>query len=288
MSSFTSLGMKIFGDIASKVASYFPDTIDELRRAGFEMSAQEYFSVALLTSFLVLIFEIIPLTFIISIFIDSPLFSFFSSILLSFACSVFIFFLFLGYPKTVIRDKSKDIDRNLPLATLHLFTISQTKLPINRIFRIFKEFAFGEIKKEAERIVADIEVFGIDANTALERAVNRSPSKELKELFWGILSTNRAGGDLSAYLKEKASTFLDDYRRKLNEFSHQLAIYIEIYLVAIILGSIFFTILTAIFAGIAGVKWDIIFIQFFLIVFFIPLISLLLIIFIKSISPGGE
>jgi len=288
MSFYTELGMKIFGDIAGKVASYFPDTIDDLRKAGFELSPQEYFSIALLTSFFVLVFEIIPLTFIISVFIGSPLFSFFSAVSLSLACSAFIFSLFLGYPKTAIRDKCKDIDRNLPLTTLHLFTISQTKLPLNKIFGLFKEFAFGEIKKETERIVTDVEVFGLDVNTALERAVNRSPSRDLKELLWGILSTNRAGGDLAAYLKEKASTFLEDYRRRLYEFSHQLTLYIELYLVAIILGSIFFTILTAIFAGIAGVKWDIISVQFFLIAFFIPLVSILLIIFIKSIAPSGE
>jgi CHASE2 domain-containing sensor protein len=89
-------------------------------------------------------------------------------------------------------------------------------------------------------------------------------------------------------LKEKASTFLEDYRRRLYEFSHQLTLYIELYLVAIILGSIFFTILTAIFAGIAGVKWDIISVQFFLIAFFIPLVSIFLIIFIKSVAPSGE
>jgi flagellar protein FlaJ len=288
MGFYTNLGMKIFGDLAERVASYFPDTIDDLRKAGFELSAQEYFSRAFLTSFLVFILEIIPLTFIISVFLRTFLFSFFSAFLLSCAFSALIFFLFLTYPKTTIRDKTRDIARNLPLTTLHLFTISQTKLPLNKIFRVFREFAFGEIKKETERIVTDIEVFGLDVNTALERAVNRSPSRDLKELFWGILSTNRAGGDLSAYLKEKASTFLEDYRRKLYEFSHQLTLYIEIYLVAIILGSIFFTILTAIFAGIAGVQWDIISIQFFLMAFFMPLISLFLIIFIKGVAPGGE
>jgi flagellar protein FlaJ len=288
MSFYTKLGMKIFGDLAEKVASYFPETTSDLRKAGFELSAQEYFSVALLTSFLVFILQIIPLTFIISVFTAAPLFSFFSAFLLSCACLAFIFFLFLGYPKTIIRDKSKDIDRNLPLTTLHLYTISQTKLPLNGIFRMFKDFAFGEIKKEVEKIVTDVDVFGLDVNTALERAVNRSPSRELKELFSGILSTNRAGGDLGAYFKEKASTFLDDYRRRLYEFSHQLTLYIEIYLVAIILGSIFFTILTAIFAGIAGVTWDIISIQFFLIAFFIPLVSSLLIIFIKGVTPSGE
>ncbi|MDI6806372.1 MAG: type II secretion system F family protein [Candidatus Aenigmarchaeota archaeon] len=289
MGFYTRFGMRIFGELAEKITSYFSDTADDLRKAGFELSIQEYLSMAILTSFLVFIFEMLPLTFIISVVTKgASLFSFFSAFLLSCLFSALIFLLFTTYPRAVIRDKSADIDRALPLTTLHLFTIAQTKLPLSRIFRIFSRFVGGETKKEVERIITDIEVFGFDVNTALERAIDRSPSKNFRELLWGILSTNKAGGDLGVYLKEKSSTFLEDYRRKLYEFSHQLAIYIEIYLVAIILGAIFFTILTAIFAGIAGVAWDIISVQFFLITFFTPLVAVFLIIFIKSVSPGGE
>lgn len=288
MGLYIRLGMKIFGELAEKITPYFLDTADDLRRAGFELSIREYLSVAIMTSFLVFILEMPPLTFIISVLTGTFLFSFFSAFLLSCLFSASIFLLFTTYPKATLRDKSRDIDRTLPLTTLHLFTIAQTKLPLDRIFKIFSVFAVGQTKKEIERVTTDIDVFGLDVNTALERAIERSPSRGFKELLWGILSTNRAGGDLSVYLKEKAATFAEEYRRKLYEFSHQLAIYIEIYLVAIILGAIFFTILTAIFAGVAVVGWDIISIQFFLIVFFIPLVSIFLIVFIKSISPGGE
>lgn len=288
MGVYTKLGMRVFGELAEKITPFFRDLIEDLRRAGFELSLQEYLSMALLTAFIVFLVEIPTLTFIISVLTRTFLFSLLSAFLLSLGFATFIFFLFLGYPKAIIKDKAKEIDRTLPIATLHLFTIAQTKLPLDKVFKIFEKFVAGGIRREIGRIVTDVDVFGIDINTALERAVARSPSKDFKELLWGILSTNRAGGDLGIYLKEKSSTFLEDFRRRLYEFSHQLTLYIEIYLVAIVIGAIFFTILTAIFAGLVGIEIDIILIQFFLISIFIPGISIFLIIFIKAASPGGE
>ncbi|MEM7825852.1 MAG: type II secretion system F family protein, partial [Candidatus Aenigmatarchaeota archaeon] len=127
-----------------------------------------------------------------------------------------------------------------------------------------------------------------DVNTALERAVERSPSKNLRELFWGLLSMNRTGGDINLFLREKAKSFMTEYRRKLYEFSHQLTMFIEIYITAIILGAVFFTILSAIFSGLTGIGSNIILLQFLIIFLFLPVVSLAFIIFIKNITPGGE
>jgi len=90
------------------------------------------------------------------------------------------------------------------------------------------------------------------------------------------------------YLKEKARSYMNEYRRKLYEFSHQLTVYIEVYLTTIVLGAIFFTILTAIMSGLGGGGSDTILLQFFLIFVFLPLISTLFIFLIRSISPTGE
>jgi len=60
-------------------------------------------------------------------------------------------------------------------------------------------------------------------------------------------------------------------------------------LTALVLGTIFFIVLTSVMSGFTGiVAQNIIFIQFFLIFLFIPLISIAFIILIKTSSPGGE
>ena len=129
----------------------------------------------------------------------------------------------------------------------------------------------------------------MDVNTALERAVERTPSKNLKDLLWGILSVNKSGGDIDVYMKEKAKVFVAEYRRKIYEFSQQLSIFLEVYITAVVLGAVFFTILTAIMSGIStGGAGDVIMIQFLLIFVFIPMISLAFMVLIKAMTPGGE
>jgi flagellar protein FlaJ len=157
------------------------------------------------------------------------------------------------------------------------------------MFQIFSRFApYGELNNEIKKIESDISLFGLDVNTALERSIERTPSKNLKELLWGILSTNRSGGDLSVYLKEKSKTFMDEYRRKLYEFSQQLTIYIEIFLTAVILGAVFFVILTSIMSGISGTTGSTLLIQFFLIFIYLPVVSIVFIWLIRISTPGGE
>jgi flagellar protein FlaJ len=194
----------------------------------------------------------------------------------------------VNYPKLVIGQKSKRIDDQISFATVHLSTLTSTKLPLNKVFEIFSKFgSYGEITNEISRINNDIKMFGLDVNTALERAVERAPSKNLKELLWGILSTNMSGGDIEIYLKEKSRNFMSEYRTKLRDFSQQLGIYLEIYITSVILGAVFFLILTSIITGIAGTGEQILTLQFFIIFLFLPLVSAVFIYMIKFITPGG-
>ena len=67
-----------------------------------------------------------------------------------------------------------------------------------------------------------------------------------------------------------------------------MMLFSEIYLTAIILGTIFFVILTSIFSGISGAGTNMILLQTLIIFVFLPLLSLGLIVLIKSATPGGE
>jgi len=195
----------------------------------------------------------------------------------------------VNYPKIVIGQKTKKIDDQISFAAVHLSTLASTKLPLDKVFEIFSRFSsYGEITNELSKIESDMKMFGLDINTALQREIERSPSKNLKELLWGILSTNIAGGDIETYLREKSKNFMSEYRVKLREFSHQLSIYIEIYLTAVVLGAIFFVILTSIVAGITGVGQQVLTLQFFIIFVLLPIVSALFIYLIKISTPGGE
>lgn len=280
--------MRLFSQVGDAIAPYFTDLKGEMKKIRFRMTVQEYFSIAIFTSLLIFIFELPLLSFIFSLLLQDIFFSFISAFTVSIFLTILFFLAFINYPKVMVKERSKKIDSILPFAAIYLSTISSTKLPLSKVCSLFSKFSnFGEITNQFKSISNDLEVFGMDINTSLERAVERTPSKNLKEILYGILSVTRSGGDLDVYLKEKAKTHIAEYRRKLYEFSHQLSLYIEVYLTSIVLGAIFFTILTAIISSISASNvTNIVVLQFLLIVVFLPLISAAFIILIKSIIPG--
>lgn len=291
MGFYTKISFRLFSQFSEGVSYYFGDLKTDLKKARMKTSVQEYISISIMTCFIVFLASFPLLSFLFGFVFQNFLFSFISSFSTSIGVTVACFMIFVNYPKTIIKEKEKKIDNSLPFASLYLSTIASSKLPVHEIFNIFSKFSqYGELTEEVKFIQNDMDVFGLDVNTALEKAVERSPSKMFKEMLWGMLSTIRSGGDLGIYLKETAVNMVAEYRRKLYEFSHQLTIYIEVYLTSIVMGAIFFTILTSIMSGISSNTntSDIVILQFILIFAFMPLISTFFIILVRSITPGAE
>jgi len=288
MVSYIRFAMVLFHPITNAMSPYFSNLNNDLKKAKIKMSAPEYLSGGILLSLLIFVIELPLLSFIFSL-LWGFLFGFMTSLTVSFFLTAIFFFAYVSYPNVVIRNRANNIESVLPFASLHLSTIASSKLPLFKVFQIFSKFAAkGDLSEEVGRIQTDIMLFGIDINTALEKAIERTPSKSLKELLYGILSTSRSGGDVTVYLREKSRSLMQEYRRKLYEYSNSLTIYVEVYLTAIVLGAIFFVVLTAIFSGISGGATNALLLQFFLIFVFLPMISAVFIFFVKSTSPGGE
>jgi flagellar protein FlaJ len=280
---------KIFYPLAETITPYFLGLKVDLKRAGMKTSVQEYLGKGVLLMFLIFFIGLPLFSFIFAFLFRNFLFGFISSFTFILSFLAIFFLVYLNYPKIKISGKSKKIDNQIAFATVHLSTIASSGVPLDKIFGIFSKYStYGETTDEIRKINSDMTMFGLDVNTALERAVDRSPSKSLKELLWGILSTNLTGGNLGIFLREKATSFMSDYKRQIHDFSHQLSLYLEIYLTAVILGAVFFVILTSIVAGIAGVTSSVLLMQFFLIFIFLPAISLIFIYLIKIATPGGE
>ena len=289
MSFYTRIAFALFGRFSDYLEFFFPDLEDNLKKAGMKTSTKEYISTGMFTASFFFLSEMPLLSFIFGIFFQGVTLSLITSITTSILLTVVIFYLFTKYPNTVIAERSKKIDSYLPFASLFLSTIGGTKLPLDQVFRIFAENSrYGEITQQMQMISNDIEVFGLDIHTALQRAVDRTPSKKMKEMLYGLLSTSISGGDINIYLREKAHTQMEDYSRSISQFSKKITLFIEIYLTAVILGGIFFVILTSIFSGIAGVGGNIIMLQSLIIFIFLPLLSAIFILLVKVSSPTGE
>jgi archaellum biogenesis protein FlaJ (TadC family) len=153
------------------------------------------------------------------------------------------------------------------------------------IFKFLSEFKeYGEVSVEAGKINEEIEVMGEDIEKALRRAARDTPSENFKDLLWGMITAIVQGGNLKALLETKASQLMNSYRRKLDDFTADVSMYVEIYITVIIVGSIFTIVMMTIMGAISGfgtLKNT----QTLVVYVLLPVASIVFIVLLRVMSP---
>jgi flagellar protein FlaJ len=284
MLNYTEISLKFYGSISKIMKAYFIDIKDDMHRANMKYTLEEWISKALFTSSLVFVLSASILSFGFGFF-TSPIVAAFSALTLSATFSGILFFVFYSYPTTLSRVRENKIKKVLPFSVSYLASIANSKVSGIVLFKTISQFKeYTEVSNEAKNIVRDVEVFGMPLTTAIKNQAKRTPSKEFRELLWGINSITVSGGDLGIFLKQKSDELMNDYRRRIRKYAQDLSLFVEVYLTLIVTGSIFFVVLSSIIATLSGGMGTIL-VQTFVVFLLIPILSIGFIIIIKSISP---
>lgn len=284
MLNYTELSLMFYGNISKLMKGYFIDIKDDIHRANMNYTLEEWISNALFTSTIVFIISSAALSFGFAFF-TSPIIAVFSALTLSATLSGVLFFIFYSYPATISRVRENKIKKVLPFSISYLASIANSKVSGIVLFKTISQFKeYSEVSNEARNIVRDVEVFGMPLSSAIKNQAKRTPSKEFRELLWGVNSVIVSGGDLALFLKQKSDELMNDYRRRIRKYAQDLSLFVEIYLTLIITGSIFFIVLSSIISALSGGMGTIL-IQTFVVFILIPALSVGFIIIIKSISP---
>lgn len=284
MTEYSRFCYTLIGNYITPLRKYFLDIKVDMQTAGMSFTLDEYLSMATFTSIILFFIESIILAFIFGVLNFPTLIAVSLSLTFSFSITVMIFFVFYSYPKTISKGREDEINKVLPFAVSYMSAISSGDTPPYYMFRTISQIKeYGEVAKEAGAIARNMKMFGLNFSDAIKRESARTPSKNLKEILWGTNTTIMSGGDVRMYLKEKADLLNEDYRRKIRKYSQDLSMLVEIYLTIIMVGSIFFIVLTSVMgsSGDAGMAN----IQCFVIMFFLPLTSIGFIFLMRMRSP---
>jgi archaeal flagellar protein FlaJ len=135
-----------------------------------------------------------------------------------------------AFPILQISSKVRKIDSNLPLTANFLSVLASSGMPPERIFRslsnVGDEFGVGD---EMRRVVADIEIMGVDLNDALRRASLRSASSKFGAMLDGVVTTSHMGGDLASFLRDESEKFKKARVTSMKSFLDSLAGMAEMY-----------------------------------------------------------
>jgi len=285
---FKKPSFKFFGKSLERFVPYFESLKSDLPRANLRVTLREYVYIMFFVMFLMFLVELPFVVIITALLFNSAMLAFVFSFTIIIILELGIFFMFYTYPAYLANTRKKKIEAGLPFATTYMATIASSGAPPITMFKILGKFKeYGEISKEAAKIYRDVSVFGMDLKGAIRKTASRTPSSELKELFWGLETVISSGGNVSDYLHEKSKGFMVDYKRRLKQFSQTLSLLIEMYLTVVLVGSIFFVIMSALMSIFGGGETSSYMsaLQFIIIFIGLPVVSLGFIGVLRVISP---
>lgn len=268
---------------------YFEDLRPQLSKADIPVSLPEYVSMMVLSSVFAGMTGIILLgsLFMLSSGIAGFIFGIIAGIVLSTA-TLISFYL---YPSIIMRSRASKIRDTLPFAAMYLSTLAGTGTSLPKLFKVLSDVdEYGEVSKEAEKISRDIETFNMDTSEALKNAAERTPSEEFKNFMWGMNHTLTSGGSLRSFLQERSDSLMNDYRRRVEEFSETLSLLVEMYITVVIVGSIIFTSMSLVMSSLPGESLSaaaIVRIQVLSVFIGLPMISGMFILLVDGLAPGG-
>ncbi len=144
------------------------------------------------------------------------------------------------------------------------------------------------VSEEAKNVVRDVNLFGLDIISALQKTLKRTSSRKFKEMVEGFISTIHSGGDLATYLHEKSRQYMKVRTLRLSKFSDTLSVLSEFYVAIIITGPLLLTIMLAVMAMLGGGSLGVLSPKLLLdmiIYLGIPLGSVMFLIILDAISP---
>ncbi|MBU4245508.1 MAG: type II secretion system F family protein [Nanoarchaeota archaeon] len=175
--------------------------------------------------------------------------------MLIFPALVFLITFTLGYayPFQRVKSKMQDINTNLPFAINHMAAIASSGVPPEKAFEMMAQFKeYGAVSIESRNLVRQINVFGKDILNAIRFTAMRTPSKEFKELLYGILSIIETGGNMKDYLNEMSQLALFNYKLARKKYIETLSTYADIYTAILIAAPLFLVSILAVMNMVPG------------------------------------
>lgn len=222
---------KIFGNIIDKKCmKYFAHQKLTYESADMDMMYRTYlavsFTVSIMSYFAALLFSLVTL-----LLLDVTVMFFIMGIVgFPLLTGIGIFLYMYSYPSMKASRRRASIESNMPFAINHMAAVSESGATPYTMFKVLAQFKeYGVISEESEKMVRNVDLFGLDMISAMRQIVSETPSKEFKEFLEGLLTTIQTGGTMSQYLKEQAKDSMLDYRIKREKYTQMVSIYADFY-----------------------------------------------------------
>jgi flagellar protein FlaJ len=195
------------------------------------------------------------------------------------------YILFLAYPAFSAGERKGSIDKNLPYAVTFMYALSRSGMNVIEILRSLSRCTdtYGEVAKEVDVVVRDMDFFGNDLRTALHSICEVTPSENFRDLMYNLLTVIDSGGNISTYFRDKSEQYLNRAKIEQKGFLETLGLIAESYVTAFVAGPLFIIILGVMMSVMGSGSQVMIYAIIYAV---IPIGSMMFVVMVSIITPG--
>ena len=237
---FLRLALRVVGSPAKKIVKHMPNLRDDIFKSNLNISPQGIVAISLFATILCVPFIVIGAIILVSSGLG--LFAVFLPFVLPFP-----FVIGISLPKTSAGSRAQALENELPYLIGYITVLAGGGIsPMVTMKRISKAASiFPAAAREASRILLDIEVFGMDAISALEKAARYSPNKMFSDFVGGYVAVLNSGGNVVSYLENKVREIFSYRESKVRSSTEFIGTLAEAYIIATAVMGVAFTTLFA-------------------------------------------
>jgi len=236
LESLEAWSFRFFGRLAPSFLKNVFEFKASLEKAKIKIYPETYVSLMLFTAVLTLPVSIISMAIV--------YFYGFVPIIFLIPLPFYVMAGFLVVPISKASDRASNLEREMPFASAYISVMASGGIaPYTSFKRLADVQLLPAMNCEAREIIKDVEIFGIDPLTAIERAAKENPLDIFKDFLSGYASTVIIGGDIGHFLERKAEDIFKARAMRVKAAAERLGMLLETFIIVNVMMSLCFYIM---------------------------------------------
>ena len=138
--------------------------------------------------------------------------------------------------------RASAIEVTLPRTIAFVYALSRSGMSVPNVLAtlVDNRAVYGASADEIGVAVQDMNTFGTDILTALQRLARRTPSEGMEELAENLSSVLSSGRNLSEFLRGQYERYQEEAQAQQEQYLELLATFAEVYVTVLVAGPLFF------------------------------------------------
>jgi len=236
LNSLEAWSYRIFGRLSPKFLSSVFEFKESLERAGIAIYPETYISLMFFSALLSLPVSVVAILLI--------YFTKLLPLIFLVPMPAYIMIGFMVTPMSRASERAHSLEREMPFAATYVTVMASGGIPPYMSFKRLSDVELlPSTRKEAMRLMRDVEIFGVDPLSALESAARKNPLDIFRDFVSGYASTVIIGGDVIHFLETKAQDIFKTRSMRVKNAAERLGMLLESFIIIMVLMSLCFYIM---------------------------------------------